>query len=73
MVHVPWFLSKNPIGPATRLHNDNAYFATLLSSSSQCQDIVEMCNSESFEIWQALDHVVRVGESLNSYEDDIGE
>ncbi len=72
LAHLPWLISTNPIGPATRIHLDNAYFATLMSSSSQCQDIVEMCNSESFEIWQALDRVVRVGESLNSYEDDLG-
>lgn len=73
LAHLPWLISRNPIGPAARIHLDNAYFATLMSSSSQCQDIVEMCNSESFEIWQALDRVVRVGESLNSYEDDIGQ
>ena len=68
-----WFIYKFPIGPGIRMHADDIYFITLLTSSSMNSNLINLGSSETSEIWQMLDGTFRVGEGINSIEDEIGQ
>ncbi|KAJ3298045.1 hypothetical protein HDU79_000896 [Rhizoclosmatium sp. JEL0117] len=68
-----WFISPNPIGPAVRATHENIYLMTLLTSSPHLGiGINELCNAETYAIWQRLDVVCRIGESLDTLEEEVG-
>jgi len=69
---VPWLMSDCPSGPAIRAVKDNIYFTTLLADSNFSDHIRGLCNAPSYAIWQGLDIVVRVGESIESVEEEVG-
>ncbi|KAI9342020.1 hypothetical protein BDR26DRAFT_859944 [Obelidium mucronatum] len=70
---IVWFLSPNPIGPAVRATHESIYLMTLLTSSPHLGvGINELCNAETYAIWQRLDVVCRIGESLDTLEDEVG-
>jgi hypothetical protein len=69
---IPWLMSENPIGPAVRAVRQSVYFTTLLADSNFSDNIRGLCNAPGFAIWQGLDVVVQVGESIKSVQDDIG-
>lgn len=66
-------MSESPIGPAIRATQEVIYFVVLLSTSRIGQGLYEYSNAESFEIWQSLDVTVRIGESVNTIEDELGQ
>ncbi|KAJ3072652.1 hypothetical protein HDU99_002143 [Rhizoclosmatium hyalinum] len=68
-----WFMSPNPIGPAVRATHESIYLMTLLTSSPHLGiGINELCNAETYAIWQRLDVVCRIGESLDTLEEEVG-
>ncbi|KAJ3241654.1 hypothetical protein HDU78_001725 [Chytriomyces hyalinus] len=68
-----WFLSAHPIGPAVRAMQESIYMVSLLGSSSYVGiGLPQLCNAETYAIWQKLDVRCRIGESLNSTEEEIG-
>ncbi|KAJ3230908.1 hypothetical protein HDU81_004141 [Chytriomyces hyalinus] len=68
-----WFMSAHPIGPAVRAMQESIYMVALLGSSGHVgTGLPQLCNAESYAIWQKLDVRCRIGESLNSGEDEIG-
>ncbi|KAI8918907.1 hypothetical protein BC831DRAFT_481834 [Entophlyctis helioformis] len=68
---IPWFLEKNPIGPAVRLTKDAVYFTNMVHSSSVCQGSDQLCNAPGYALWDNLDTVVRVGEAVSTREDPL--
>ena len=68
---VPWFLSEHPIGPAIRALKEKAYFMTILNSSTNA-GLHELCNAQTHQVWQALDNVVRIGESIQTVSEEVG-
>ncbi|KAJ3241650.1 hypothetical protein HDU78_001721 [Chytriomyces hyalinus] len=70
---VVWFFSPNPIGPAVRATSESVYLMTLLTSSPHLGvGLNELCNAETYAIWQRLDVICRIGESLDTLEEEIG-
>jgi hypothetical protein len=69
---VPWILSSSPASPAIRAVRDIIYFTTLLSDSNFSDHIRGLCNAPTYAIWQGLDITVRVGEGLDSVENEVG-
>jgi hypothetical protein len=69
---LPWFLNKAPAGPAIRAVKESVYFTTLLADSNFSDNLRGLCNAPTFAIWQGLDIVVRVGESVESMDDEVG-
>jgi hypothetical protein len=69
---IPWFLQETPIGPGVRLIKENIYFMTVVNSSGYIQGFQELCNAPTHTIWQILDQVVRIGESLSTRADVVG-
>ena len=69
---IPWFLSEAPIGPGSRIILDNVYFLSLINSSGYIQGFSELCNATTFTIWQAVDVVARIGESLTTRAEIVG-
>ncbi|KAJ3354685.1 hypothetical protein HDU83_004907 [Entophlyctis luteolus] len=68
-----WFLSPSPIGPAVRAAKEPIYSAALLSSSCNIGNGIEsLCNAETYAIWQVLDVKCKVGESLDTLDDETG-
>ncbi|KAJ3071646.1 hypothetical protein HDU98_005005 [Podochytrium sp. JEL0797] len=68
-----WFMSPNPIGPAIRATQESIYLMTLLTSSPHLGiGINELCNAETYAIWQRLDVVCRIGESVDTLDDEVG-
>jgi hypothetical protein len=72
MLFVPWFLCADPIGPAVRALRENIYFTTLLNSSAVNNGFHELCNAQTHMIWQSLDVVVRIGESIQTVSEEVG-
>ena len=69
---IPWMLCKDPIGPAVRILSENIYFTTLLNSSSVNNGFHELCNAQTHMIWQSLDVIVRIGESIQTVSEEVG-
>jgi hypothetical protein len=69
---IPWLINSSPATPAIRAVKENAYFTTLLADSNFSENIRGLCNAPTFAIWQALDATVKVGESVESMEEDVG-
>ncbi|KAJ3071644.1 hypothetical protein HDU98_005003 [Podochytrium sp. JEL0797] len=68
-----WFMSPNPIGPAIRATQESIFLMTLLTSSPHLGiGINELCNAETYAIWQRLDVVCRIGESVDTLDDEVG-
>ncbi len=65
--------SESPISPCIRAVEEVIYFVVLLSTSRIAQGLYEYSNAETFEIWQSLDVIVRIGEALNTVDEDIGQ
>lgn len=70
LCYLPWFLTEAPIGPAIRLITDSVYFTTLVHSST-LYNSETLCNAQPYVIWQALDIVVRIGETFRSRDEEI--
>ncbi|KAJ3087950.1 hypothetical protein HK100_008194, partial [Physocladia obscura] len=53
---LPWLFSKSPIGPAIRATQESEYLMVLLSSSPRLGiGLYDLCNAETYAIWQKLD------------------
>ena len=72
LAYIPWMLNSSPAGPAIRAVKESIYFTTLLSDSNLGDNIRGLCNAQTFSIWQALDVRVRVGEHVESIDEDVG-
>jgi hypothetical protein len=69
---VPWFLSEHPVGPGVRAMREDIYFTTLLNSSALNNGFHELCNAQTHMIWQVLDVIVRIGESIHTVSEEVG-
>jgi hypothetical protein len=69
---IPWLLNPKPVGPAVRVVREASYFTTLLSDSNFSDGLRGLANSPTYAVWQALDLIVRVGEAMDSIDDDVG-
>ena len=69
---IPWLLSAIPIGPGVRIVKEDIYFLTLVNSAGIIQGMNELCNAPAHTIWQTLDVVVRIGESLATRSEVVG-
>ncbi|KAJ3026079.1 UNVERIFIED_CONTAM: hypothetical protein HDU68_006219 [Siphonaria sp. JEL0065] len=68
-----WLLAPFPIGPAVRATQEPIYLITLLQSSCNIGiGLNDLCNAETYAIWQKLDAQCRIGESVATKEEDIG-
>ena len=72
MAFIPWFLSESPAGPGIRAVREAIYFTALLADSNFSENIRSLCNAPTFAIWQGLDVVVRVGEAVETVDEDMG-
>jgi hypothetical protein len=69
---VPWILNSAPAGPGIRAVREGPYFTTLLADSNFSDNIRGLCNAPTFAIWQGLDVRVRVGEAVETMDDEVG-
>jgi hypothetical protein len=69
---VPWLLSNVPAGPAIRAMNESIYFTTLLADSNLGDNLKGLCNAPTHAIWQSLDVIVRIGESIMTQDEVVG-
>ncbi|KAI9342019.1 hypothetical protein BDR26DRAFT_836734 [Obelidium mucronatum] len=68
-----WLFSPTPVGPAVRATQEPIYLITLLQSSNNVGiGLNDLCNAESYSIWQRLDVRCRIGEHISTMEDEIG-
>ncbi|KAI9336381.1 hypothetical protein BDR26DRAFT_897118 [Obelidium mucronatum] len=68
-----WLLAPFPIGPAVRATQEPIYLITLLQSSCNVGiGLNDLCNAETYAIWQKLDVRCRIGESIATMEEDVG-
>jgi hypothetical protein len=72
LAYIPWFLSEDCIGPGIRIIQNQPYFSTLVSCSRLAMGTDEMCNAPAYQIWQRMDVVMRVGESIDTVDDEMG-
>ncbi|ORY38823.1 hypothetical protein BCR33DRAFT_720495 [Rhizoclosmatium globosum] len=73
LVFSVWFLSKSPIGPAVRATQEPIYLITLLASSNNVGlGLNDLCNAETYAIWQRLDVKCRIGESISTLDQETG-
>jgi hypothetical protein len=70
--YVPWLINEDPILPCIRVLKDNIYFSTLLNSSSINTGFYELCNAPSHAMWQAIDLIARIGETIQTVSEEIG-
>ena len=69
---IPWLLSNVPASPAIRAQQESIYFTTLLADSNLGDNLKGLCNAPTHAIWQSLDIVVRIGESIMTQDEEIG-
>ena len=69
LAFIPWFIIDHPIGPGIRLIRDKTYCMTVLTQSALLYDAGELSNAPTSRIWNLVDVVCRMGESLNTAED----
>ncbi|KAJ3071645.1 hypothetical protein HDU98_005004 [Podochytrium sp. JEL0797] len=68
-----WLTSSSPLGPAVRATQEPIYLITLLASSNNVGlGLNDLCNAETYSIWQKLDTKCRIGESAMTLDSDIG-
>ncbi|KAJ3069797.1 hypothetical protein HDU98_007146 [Podochytrium sp. JEL0797] len=68
-----WLWSPSPLGPAVRAMQEPIYLITLLASSNHVGvGLNELCNAETYSIWQRLDIKCRIGESVSMLENEVG-
>ena len=72
LAFVPWLINTSPAGPAIRAVKEFIYFTTLLGDSNYSDNIRNLCNAQTFAIWQGLDVKVRVGEAVDTVDEDMG-
>ncbi|KAJ3326832.1 hypothetical protein HDU76_012616 [Blyttiomyces sp. JEL0837] len=72
LVACTWYFQKKPIGPAIRAVRDPTYFMNLLADSPFGVNLVGTGNAQKHVIWQALDLVVRIGESVDTLGETVG-
>ncbi|KAI9337892.1 hypothetical protein DFJ73DRAFT_646329 [Zopfochytrium polystomum] len=68
-----WFLSPNPIGPAVRATREYVYLLTLLAPTQMTVALNDLGNAETYSIWQELDVIARIGESIHTLDNPIGQ
>ncbi|KAI9356213.1 hypothetical protein DFJ73DRAFT_623214 [Zopfochytrium polystomum] len=68
-----WFTSPNPIGPAVRATTEYIYLLTLLAPTQMTVGLGELGNAETYSIWQELDVIVRIGESIHTLDNQVGQ
>lgn len=69
---IPWLFVSDPIGPSVRILKEEIYFNTLVHTSSINSGFWELCNAPQHMIWQALDIIMRVGETIQTTAEDVG-
>ena len=69
---MPWLISNVPAGPAIRALNESIYFTTLLADSNLGDNLKGLCNAPTHAIWQSLDVIVRIGESIMTQDEAVG-
>ena len=67
-----WFYEGTVITPAIKAISDPVYLIALLSESPFMDMVRGTVNSQRHVIWQSLDVVVRIGESLDIIDENIG-
>ncbi|KAJ3013806.1 UNVERIFIED_CONTAM: hypothetical protein HDU68_000532 [Siphonaria sp. JEL0065] len=68
-----WFTAPSPIGPAVRATQESIYLITLMKTSERVGiGLYDLCNAETYYIWQKLDFVCRIGESIATIDDEVG-
>ncbi|TPX71570.1 hypothetical protein CcCBS67573_g06165 [Chytriomyces confervae] len=67
-----WFISPVPLGPAIRIVTEPVYFIALLSESPFGINLSGTANAQGHVMWQQLDLIARIGESLDTLGEPIG-
>ncbi|KAJ3224580.1 hypothetical protein HDU81_008460 [Chytriomyces hyalinus] len=67
-----WFISPVPLGPAIRIVTEPIYFIALLSESPFNINLNGTANAQGHVMWQQLDLIARIGESLDTLGEPIG-
>ncbi|KAJ3308748.1 hypothetical protein HDU76_003827, partial [Blyttiomyces sp. JEL0837] len=67
-----WLFLNKPILPAMRVVEDPSFFMALLTDSPFTFNLIGTAYAPKHVIWQSLDTVVRVGESVDSLELPVG-
>lgn len=65
-------MSESPIGPAVRILTEKVYMIALIKTSSVQVGIDQLCNAPTHQIWQNLDIVLKVGESVQTVHEETG-
>lgn len=72
LAFIPWMLSSNPILPAMRFMKEKIYMIALIKTCKVNFGGDQLCNAPSFQIWQSLDLVLKIGESVQTINDEAG-
>ena len=72
LAYVPWIVTNVPLSPSIRAMKENIYFTTLLADSNMGDNLKGLCNAPTHQIWQSLDIVVRIGESIMTQDEEVG-
>ncbi|KAI9351331.1 hypothetical protein BDR26DRAFT_797953 [Obelidium mucronatum] len=67
-----WFFSPVPLGPAIKVVTHPMYFISLLCESPFWINLQGTANAQNHVMWQNLDHITRIGESLDTLGEPIG-
>ncbi|KAI8609527.1 hypothetical protein BC830DRAFT_1069800 [Chytriomyces sp. MP71] len=67
-----WYITIVPLGPAIRVVKQPTYFMSLFCESPFATNLIGTGNAQVHVIWQAVDTVVRIGESFETLEEPIG-
>ncbi|KAJ3210299.1 hypothetical protein HDU67_005418 [Dinochytrium kinnereticum] len=67
-----WLFTTTPITPALRALSDPSYFLTLLSDSPFTSNLVGTANAQEHVLWQNLDVVIKIGESVDTIGEPVG-
>ncbi|KAI9351332.1 hypothetical protein BDR26DRAFT_929801 [Obelidium mucronatum] len=67
-----WYFSEIPLGPAIRVIRQPTYFMSVLCESPFAVNLVGTGNAQEHVIWQAIDVIVRIGESFETMEEPVG-
>ena len=70
--YIPWLFSSVPAGPAIRAMNESIYFTALLADSNLSDNLKGLCNAPTHAVWQSLDIIVRIGESIMTQDEAVG-
>ncbi|ORY52424.1 hypothetical protein BCR33DRAFT_317577 [Rhizoclosmatium globosum] len=67
-----WLFSPVPLGPAINIVTKPMYFISLLCESPFWVSLQGTANAQGHVVWQQLDHITRIGESLDTLGEPIG-